>query len=307
MPSLDHLRLRSLSLIEAVAETGSLHQAARRLNVSQPALTVMLQEVERTLGGQLFERSRRGLTPTERGLYAIRQARLVLADLRRVQSEFAAGQHGLSLLRVGVLQVLMLELVPRALARLRRENPALRIEFQEGAVGDLLKALSDGTLDLVLGRMPPEFVSNDDLQASLLFTDSYCVIASADHPLARKRRVAWPELQSLSWIEPPANTMLRDFFVDTFLRHGLKPPQPLYQSASFYSCVNILERSDCLMLVPREVGRHFSHRAGICILPVAVEGPDAAFSIVKRRSRADTTGMRAFEACLRQSIGRRAR
>ena len=79
---MDHIRLRALSLVEALADTGSLHQAARRLNTSQPALSVVLQEFERTLGGRLFERSRRGLAPTDRGTHMIRQARLILADLR---------------------------------------------------------------------------------------------------------------------------------------------------------------------------------------------------------------------------------
>src|SRR5579864_2348950 len=131
--SIDHLRLRALALVETLAETRSLHQAARRLNTSQPALTVMLRDVEETLGARLFERSRRGLVPTAMGVYAIRQARLVLADLRRVQSEFAAGQHGQSLLRVGALQLVMLEVVPHALAQLRKVMPTLRVEFEEGS------------------------------------------------------------------------------------------------------------------------------------------------------------------------------
>src|SRR6478752_5946380 len=122
LPDIDHLRLRSLVLIETLAQTGSLRQAARRLNTSQPALTVMLRDVERTLGGTLFERSRRGLVATAMGDYAIQQAR--------------------RLLRVGVLQLLMLEVVPRALVLLRRAAPAVRIEFEEGAAGHLLGRLA---------------------------------------------------------------------------------------------------------------------------------------------------------------------
>jgi DNA-binding transcriptional LysR family regulator len=303
---MDHLRLRALTLIETLAEAGSLHQAARRLNTSQPALTVTLQELERTLGGRLFERSGRGLTPTEMGTYAIRQARLVMADLRRVQSEFASGHEGRALLRVGVLPLLMLEIVPRALALLRRSHPGVRVEFHEAAASDLLSALADGALDLVIGRMLPDFISNEDLVPSFLFTESFCIVGGAHHRLAQRRKISWPELAAMDWIEAPTNTALHDFFAEAFLRRGLRPPQPVYRSASFYSCIGILSTSDCLMMVPSEVGRHFAHQSRVCILPLKLEA-SAPFSIVKRRSRAETHAMLAFDAAVRQAVRDRRR
>lgn len=302
LPDIDHLRLRALALIDTLAQTGSLHQAAKRLNTSQPALTVMLRDVERTLGGTLFERSRRGLVPTPMGEYAIQRARLMLADLRRVQSEFSAGQHGRSLLRVGVLQLLMLEVVPRALVLLRQSTPALRVEFEEGAAGNLLGRLADGMLDLVVGRMLPEFANNQDLEASLLLAQSFCVIAGSHHPLARRRKLAWTELHAADWLQAPPHTALHSYLVEAFLRHGLTPPQPLYQSASFYSCVAILQNSDCLMMVPQEVARHFVRNAAIKILPVHLGEPSTPFSIVRRRSRAEMPGMTAFENAVRQVV-----
>lgn len=304
---MDHLRLRALTLVATLGDTGSLHQAARRLNTSQPALSVMLQEVERVLGGRLFERSRRGLVPTDKGAYAIRQARLMLADLRRVQDEFAAGRDGHALLRVGALPLLMLEIVPRALAQLRRSAPGLRVEFHEGAASDLLSALADGALDLVVGRMLPEFADNADLEPRHLFTESFCIIGAAHHPLAARRKIAWSELHAADWIRAPSNTALSDFFAEAFQRQGLTPPQPIYQSASFYSCIAILRTSACLMMVPREVGRHFAQQAAIRILPVKLGAASAPFSIVKRRSRADTPAMTAFAKAISQALRSRQR
>jgi DNA-binding transcriptional LysR family regulator len=300
--AMDHLRLRALALVEAIADTGSLHQAARHLNTSQPALSVMLQEVERSLGGRLFERSRRGLTPTEMGTYTIRQVRLILADLRRVQSEFASEREGRTLLRIGALPLVMLEIVPRALAILRERAPSVRIEFQEGAASELLGALADGSLDLVVGRMLPEFADNDDLDTSNLFSESFCIVAAAGHPLVRRRKVGWDELAAADWVESPPNTALRDNFVEAFLRHGAKPPQPLYQSASFYSCIAILKSSRCLMMVPREVGRHFSRETEIRMLPVEVGAASAPFALIRRRSRAVTQSQTAFEESLHQAV-----
>lgn len=185
---MDHLRLRALALIEALGETGSLHKAARRLNVSQPALTVELREVEHVMGARLFDRTPQGLTPTDMGSYMVRQAGLILADLRRAQEEFTAGHAGRSLLRVGVLPLLMLEIVARALAQLHEALPTLSTEFTEGAAAELLKGLSDGTLDIVVGRMLPEFAHESDLRPTYLFTESFCIVAGTHHSLAIARR-----------------------------------------------------------------------------------------------------------------------
>ncbi len=304
---MDHLRLRALTLVGTLAETGSLHQAARRLNTSQPALSVLLQEIERTMGGRLFERSRRGLVPTERGDYLIRQARLMLADLKRVQSEFASGDEGRALLRIGALPLVMLEIVPRALVHLRRSQPGIRAEFHEGAASELLTSLADGTLDLVVGRMLPEFAANQDLVPSFLFTESFCIVGGTHHPLADRRRISWQELEGADWIEAPSNTALHDYFAEAFLRRGLRPPRPIYQSASFYSCIAILGTSDCLMMVPREVGRHFAGQHRVRVLPVRIEEASSPFSIITRRSRAATQAMLAFEASVRQAVRGRSR
>jgi DNA-binding transcriptional LysR family regulator len=307
-PGLDHLRLRSLILLETLARTGSLHQAARAMHVSQPALSVLLQELERTLGGRLFERSRRGLTLTTMGGEALHQATIVTADLRRLQVEFAARQNGMTLVRVGVLPLMMLDIVPRALERLRRTTPALRIEFREGAAADLLRGVRDGALDVVLGRLIAEFAADPDLAHTVLFADRYCVISGRQHPLARRRRVSWKTLRDADWIQSPPNTVLREHFADAFVRQGLTPPRPLYESASFYSCVGILATSSCLMLVPREVGRHFSRTRAVTILGVSVGDAPAAFSLIRRRSRAETSGVRAFaEAVQAATRSRRGR
>lgn len=304
---MDHLRLRALTLVETLSTTGSLHEAARRLNVSQPALSVMLQEIERALGARLFERSRRGLVPTDKGDYMIRQARLMLADLQRVRSEFDPANEGRALLRIGALPLVMLEIVPKALMLLRRGQPAVRAEFHEGAASDILTGLADGRLDLVIGRMLPDFADNEDLSPDFLFAESFCIVGGPDHALARRRKISWQELAAADWIEAPTNTALHDFFAEAFLRRGLRPPQPVYRSASFYSCVTILCTSDCLMMMPREVGRHFAEQSRLRLLPVAIAEASAPFSLITRRSRARTRAMMAFESAVRQVVADRSK
>ncbi len=151
----------------------------------------------------------------------------------------------------------------------------------------------------------PEFAGKEDLEASLLLTQSFCVISGTHHALAHRRKLSWATLHAADWLQAPPNTALHDYFVETFLRHGLTPPRPLYQSASFYSCITILQSSDCLMMVPHEVARHFTRHAAIRILPVRLGEPSTPFSIVRRRSRAEMPAMTAFEDAIRQVVDRR--
>ncbi|HVL36255.1 MAG TPA: LysR family transcriptional regulator, partial [Burkholderiales bacterium] len=88
------LKLRQLLLLRALGETRNLRRSASALNLTQPAATRLLQELEAALGLQLFERSRRGMAPTPYGEAMIRHARAVLADLDGAREELAALAEG---------------------------------------------------------------------------------------------------------------------------------------------------------------------------------------------------------------------
>src|SRR5688572_22956973 len=106
MPSPDavrlaaRLRFRHLQLLLALRDGGSLRAAAQAMNLTQPALSKALGEIETSFGVPLFERTARGLTPTARGLVALDGAALLLAQLGHVQQDVAAATPAPTL-RVG--------------------------------------------------------------------------------------------------------------------------------------------------------------------------------------------------------------
>src|SRR4051794_282340 len=91
-----NLELRHLKVVVAIAETGSVTKAASQLGLAQPALTAQLQRIERTLGGPLFERDRRGARPTALGELVLSRARVLLPAMKGLQDEAArlAGAGG---------------------------------------------------------------------------------------------------------------------------------------------------------------------------------------------------------------------
>src|SRR3712207_2277008 len=102
-----NLELRHLKVVCAIAETGSVTKAASMLGLAQPALTAQLQRIERTLGGPLFERDRRGARPTPLGQLVLDRARVLLPAVKGLQDEAAklagASVDAVSRYRIGTI------------------------------------------------------------------------------------------------------------------------------------------------------------------------------------------------------------
>ncbi|NLU66394.1 LysR family transcriptional regulator [Streptomyces sp. HNM0574] len=97
------LEVRHLRALCAIAETGSVHKAARQLGMTQPSLTTQLRRIEQCVGGQLFFRGRSGSTPTPLGRSVLSRARPIIAEMAALVSEAqeAAGRAAGERLRIG--------------------------------------------------------------------------------------------------------------------------------------------------------------------------------------------------------------
>ena len=89
-----NVELRHLRVVVLVAEAGSVGRAARWLKVSQPSLTAQLKRIEAAFGGELFERSRTGVTPTALGRYAVDRARAILVDVDHLSATVSRDDRG---------------------------------------------------------------------------------------------------------------------------------------------------------------------------------------------------------------------
>jgi DNA-binding transcriptional LysR family regulator len=140
----------ALETFVAVARLGSVVRAAERLGRTQPSLSARLASLEAAWKTKLFRRHARGmiLTPEGTRLLALAEAALQsLGAVDRAAGLPVAGEHEL---RVGSGDALGREVLPRAIAALLRENPALSIRLLEGAAPRLIDALRAGDIDVAL-------------------------------------------------------------------------------------------------------------------------------------------------------------
>ncbi|MEZ4404016.1 MAG: LysR substrate-binding domain-containing protein [Kofleriaceae bacterium] len=152
--------LRELEHFVAVAAAGTFTAAARRVHLSQPALTASIQRLEHELGAPLFDRGRRGATLTAAGQAFLARAQASLAafaDGKRAVGEIqglAAGE-----VRIGGGATACTYLLPPVLARFRRAYPGIHLAMREGYTDELEQAVDAGALDLAVitidrGRPP---------------------------------------------------------------------------------------------------------------------------------------------------------
>ncbi len=206
---LTRLKLKQLRLLIAVEKHSSILHAARELNLSQPAATKLIKDLEADFGVLLFERTNRGVVPTIYGEALARHGKLIFTQISHAAQELddlSEGSGGRIV--IGTLLAASAELLPRTIERVLEQKPNLSIKIQEGTNEVLMPALRSGDLDLVVGRLPTHR-HRDELQQERLYDERIIAITRTDHPIQSRKRVTFADLMDYGWILPPQETTLR--------------------------------------------------------------------------------------------------
>jgi LysR family transcriptional regulator, hydrogen peroxide-inducible genes activator len=149
--------LRQLRYLDAVARHGHFGKAAAHCAVSQPALSMQIQELEQALGVRLVERRRQGATLTDAGREVARRAQRVLNEVRDIGDFARQSREPLSApIRIGVIPTVAPYVLPALLPLLRESHPDLVLQVRETHTQQLVAELLDGTLDLLFLALPVE-------------------------------------------------------------------------------------------------------------------------------------------------------
>jgi len=276
------LKLRHLLLLSALDETGSAHAAAEQLNIAQPAASKLLKELEDALGVPLFERLPRGMRPTWYGEVMVRHARQALAGLTLANEELnalKAGRYGQ--VGVGAITSPALALLPPAVARVKLEQPGLRVGVEIESSPVLLNRLREGKLDIVVGRF---FAGEDTSQFRYerLSGEPIAAVARPGHPLLRSQRLTLADIAEAGWIVPSAGSVLRQRFDLMFQEAGLAPPFNVIESAAILFVTRTLEQTDMLCVMAAEVARYYASHGVVGVLPLPLPCHMDDFGLITR-------------------------
>lgn len=308
-PLLRRLRMRHFHLLALLDELGSLTDAAAALSLSQPAVSKMLFEIEDAFGSPLFERGRRGVYPTPSGHAAIRRARTMVGEISMVADEVRSIDLGArSLLQIGTFSVT--SIVPRAIAGLMRRDSGVRVRIREGAITELLTLLLEGQLDCVFAAISPNVLAAggaSDLTWQNVIGDHLCALVSALHPLAGSvgGHLQWRDCAAARWVTMPSDTVVRQRFMEAFVREGLVPPLPVVETMSPITIAALVrEDPDLIGLARYEIAEHSALLPGVRrlhLLPLMRLPP---MCVITRRTQSEIPLVREFVECVKEAADR---
>lgn len=220
------MELRQLRSFIAVAEELHFQRAARRVNLSQPALSHQIKALEDEVGVTLLARDRRSVALTAAGDAFLNRARDVLASLDAAvrDARQAAGLEP-SVLRLGFVSYLNLRVISRSIAGLRGERPEVGVEQVEMPTTEVYAALKEGQIDVGFGVLP---VTHPALKFRTVAEGYWSVVVVPDHPLVQEAEEGVLALTALSetpivLFERVLNPPLYDAWMARFRDAGMTP------------------------------------------------------------------------------------
>lgn len=270
--SLSHLKFRHLQLITILLELGTLHKAARILNLSQPAVTSMLSDLESTMGVRLFERSHRGVQPTQACFEIVDSLQTLLNDFKNLSENVDRIRSGKEkFLRVGLVPQVFTTYFPRALS-VFRDNGGCAIRTQEGTSKLLLAQLWEGKLDCVIGRLPidglPENVDIEALYLEDLYSENISIVTGGDKPDEGHYDSVFKWLASKEWILQRRDSSVRLAFNEAFMRAGVSPPAPVVETSNYIQSLALVSGSNYFTVAPTNAANSYQDNRSVHILEV---------------------------------------
>lgn len=287
LSALPLLKLSHLRLVAAIAQHGQIQLAAQALTLTQPAASRTLAEIEKMVGGQLFERHPRGMTATPLGAVLVRRAHTMLMEMQDLSHELHQQREGLSgLVQAGAVTGPAVGCLVPAVRALKAASPHVELRIDVGPSIQLMRGLEEGDYDFIIGRLLPD----SDAEAFQIFPGKIervrCLVRK-DHPLAGRRHVPLAALTRHPWIIQERGTPIRQAVEAAFIGKGLTVPADVVATSSLVLMMALLTDSDMIAPMSVEVARMIEANSSGDLAPLDLDIPIevAPYHIITRRDR----------------------
>ena len=293
-----HLTLRQFEIFCAVAQSGTTVAAAEAVALSQSATSAALQQLEQSLGVQLFERVGKRLVLNDAGRALLPQALSVLEQARSIEQAFSARTANMPVrLRVAASTTIGTYALPEVLARLARTHPLVRVDLQIAntqEVGDAVLAM-EVDMGLIEGSSHWQ-----GLEVEPWLRDELVIVASPQDPLteqARSKPLGVAALRKAAWLLREAGSGTREMVEHALLPHlhQLPAAATLGSSEAIARCV---EQGLGISCLSRVLVQSQLQTQALEILPTTLPRMWRHFSLVQREGKRRSPALQAFvDAC----------
>ena len=295
------IRLRHLHTFVAVAQQGTLGRAAETLNLSQPALSKTLNELEQLTGTRLFERGRLGAQLTLVGEQFLTHAVKVL-DALNTAGQALNRKEGMNsdVVRIGALPTAALGILPTVIGQFHKQQKDITLQVATMNNTMLLAGLKSGDVDIGIGRMSdPELMSG--LNYELLFLESLKLVVRPGHPLLQEtvtlsRVMEWPVVVS------PKGTVPRQNAEALLQMQGCTLPSGCIETLSASLSRQLTVDYDYVWFVPSGAVKDDLRRGVLTALPVTSPGAGEPIGILTRVDAPLSEGAQTLLSAIRKSM-----
>ncbi|MGO6720945.1 LysR family transcriptional regulator [Rhizobium ruizarguesonis] len=284
------LKLNHLRMIVAIEDSGQISAAAEVLNISQPAASRMLSEMESITKTSLYERVARGVVLTTFGAALARRARKILLELREASREIGELKSGKGgSVFIGAVTAPAMSLVVPAINKVRKAYPGIEINIQVETSNVLARELLAARHDFIIGRIP------DDLNPRLfevteIGIERACLIVRSRHPLMKQKSSSLSDVRDYDWVFQPPGTLLRRTIEDVFLSRGVALPENIVNTSSLLLTCAIICETDAIAPVAVDVAQFLasqgSNASDVSMLPTDFDINVKPYSMITARERA---------------------
>jgi DNA-binding transcriptional LysR family regulator len=293
------MELRQLRHFVAVAEAGNFSEAARRVFLSQPALTRSIKTLEDHLETRLLERGPQGASLTRSGELFLEYARMILNDCDRAQREIRMFREGVAgHVSMGIAALFAGWIADEAVQRATAQLPNVELTVTEGYFEDLLGLLRIGKLDFALTNFAQPGIDAEFVVEPILDLHAR-MIAASHHPLAGKSPILPQDLAQADWVTINKAHSL-DILMKFFGNFDLPPPRAL-RTNSLALLKAVVANGSHLTLVSHAVMHRELQRGQVRILDVAMPEVTREAGLIYLRQRPRNSAVERMMQIVREA------
>jgi DNA-binding transcriptional LysR family regulator len=277
-------------MIVALDDSGQVSTAAHVINISQPAASRMIAEMETILQAPLCERLPRGIVLTPYGKALARRARSILLELREAEREIIdlrTGKGGSVFM--GTVTAPSIDLAVPAIKRIRQRYPKIEINIQVDTSAVLANELLASRHDFIIARIPDD-LNPRIFESRMIGLERACLIVRRGHPLMGRTLVPIEDLTGFDWVLQPSGSLLRRALEAIFLSRGIPLPDRILNTSSSFLTLVMVAQTDAIAPIAIDVANFVNNPKGLAgaidVLPIDFEINVQPYSLITARNRA---------------------
>jgi DNA-binding transcriptional LysR family regulator len=275
--------MRQVALMLAVDEFGTLGAAAKSIGISQPAASKILNAMEDAFGLQVFDRIGRTLRMNAAGIQVMKSFHGLQGTIEQLQrdiNDLRLGRAGH--LAIGSIMAASPTYLTLVLAKLKEKFPLISVTIEVGTSDRLMELLDDGTLDMVIGRVPGQ---NGAYRFTPLSEEPILLVCAINHPLIKVRKPEFKRLTQYPWVLQPEGSPMRDVIVQEFMAHHSPIPAGLLETSSTMITVHIVSRTNMIAALPQSVANGFCKHKMLGLVNYTIGYQIASYGSIVRVDR----------------------